>query len=118
MRPLRLSLLLPIVVLIPLLSGCPALGLVKPQSTEAQILSAYQTVDAVIVSADAAYNAKLITKAEGQAVANIAHQVVPILDAAKAANAANDTANANKAMNLVNTLLAGLKAYVPTQPAK
>jgi hypothetical protein len=43
----------------------------------------------------------------------IAHQINPLLDSAAAAAASGDAAGATKTMTLINSLLAGLQAYVP-----
>lgn len=108
---LKLLVLLPFVSL--LLGACATL------TTQQQIKTVNRDVTSILQSTDAALNAHLITKAEAQAVSAIAHQVDPLLDAAQAASAANDPTQANKTLNLVNTLLAGLTAYVPpVAPAK
>lgn len=78
-----------------------------------KILAADQAVTVVETSADAALRAKLITPAQAQSVSTIAHQINPLLDSAKAASAASDTAGATKTLTLINSLLAGLNAYVP-----
>lgn len=85
---------------------------------EKQIYAADQGVTAVVSGADAALNAKLITAKQARSVSYIAHQVVPLLDSARAANEASDTAGATKTMALVNTLLESLQAYVATPAAK
>lgn len=85
-------------------------------SIDQQIYAADKTVDAVVVSTDAALKAKLITAAQAQSVSTIAHQVNPLLDAARAANEAGNSASATSTMTLVTKLLAGLQAYVPTVP--
>jgi len=81
-----------------------------------QIYVADQAVTSIVNSTDAALNAKLITKAQAQSVSTIAHQVAPLLDSARVAVEASDTAGATKTMQLVNSLLAGLQAYVPKAP--
>jgi len=70
----------------------------------------------VLVATDSALTAHLITADQAQSVSNITKQVGPLIDSAKAANDASDTAGANKTAKLIAQLLAGLKAYVP--PAK
>jgi hypothetical protein len=87
-------------------------------SLQQQIYTADKTVDAIVVSADAAWKANLITVAQAQSVSTIAHQVNPLLDAAKAANEAGNSASASSTMTLVTKLLAGLQAYVPTTPTQ
>ena len=86
------------------------------QSIDQRIVAADRAVTLVLISTDDALNAHLITAAQAQTVSTIAHQVDPLLNAARAASAQNNQAAADSTMNLVNTLLAGLKAYVP--PAK
>lgn len=78
-----------------------------------QIDTANNAVTIVLVDTDNAYKAGLITKAQAEAVNTITHQVNPLLDSAAAAVAANDPTSASKTLNLVNSLLAGLNAYVP-----
>lgn len=87
-------------------------------SIEQKIYEANAGVTAIISSTDAALNAKLITKAQAQSVSTIAHQVDPLLDAAKAANEAGNAASANSTLTLVTKLLAGLQAYVPATPTQ
>lgn len=87
-------------------------------SLDQKIYAADQGVTTIVVSTDAALKAKLITPAQAQSVSTIVHQVDPLLDAARAANAANNPASATSTLNLVNTLLAGLKAYVPPTPTQ
>lgn len=87
------------------------------QSLDQKILAADRTVTVVLTSTDAALNANLITAAQAQSVSTIAHQLNPLLDSAKAASDASDTAGATKTMNLVNALLAGMQAYVPPPKA-
>lgn len=101
---------IPLLVL--LFVGCATTG----ASLDHQIYAADQAVTTIVTGTDAAYNAKLITKAQAQSVSTIAHQVNPLLDAARAALAMNDTASASKTMALVAALLAGLQAYVPAAP--
>lgn len=89
-----------------------------PAAIDQQIYAADKTVDAVILSTDAALKANLITAAQAQSVSTIAHQVNPLLDAAKAANEAGNSASASSTLTLVTKLLAGLQAYVPTTPTQ
>ena len=82
----------------------------------AAVDDANKAVTIILTSTDAAYNAKLITKKQGEAVSIVARQIEPLLDSAAAAAAAGDTAGANKTMTLINALIAGLNAYVPPVP--
>jgi hypothetical protein len=102
---------LPLVLSLLLLCSCAT------QSIDQQILAADRTMTVVLTSTDAALNANLITASQAQSVSTIAHQVDPLLDSARAANAAADATGATKTLALVNSLLAGLQAYVPP-PAK
>lgn len=81
-----------------------------------QIYVADQAVTSIVSSTDAALNAHLIDKKDAQSVSTIAHQVIPLLDSARVAVASSDTAGAARTMTLVNSLLAGLQAYVPKAP--
>lgn len=98
------------------------LGLASCTTTTAEginqrIYAADQAVTSIVSSTDAALNAHLISKKDAQSVSAIAHQVIPLLDSARVAVAATDTAGAERTMGLVNSLLAGLQAYVPKAPA-
>jgi hypothetical protein len=90
-----------------------ALSACATQSLEQKILTADRSVTAILAGTDGALNSHLISSAQAQSVSAIAHQVNPLLDSARAAAAANDPANASRTLNLVNSLLAGLGAYVP-----
>jgi hypothetical protein len=70
-------------------------------------------VTVVLTATDSALNANLITAAQAQSVSTITHQISPLLDSAKAANAAGDVTAATKTETLVDALLASLQAYVP-----
>ncbi len=83
-----------------------------------QLLEANQSITVVVQSTDQALNAHLITPQEAQAVSTIAHQVAPLLDSAKAANDAHNSSEASSTLTLINSLLAGLKAYVPPPESK
>ena len=101
-------------ILILALVGCASIGLGKP-SLDQQILAADQAVITIITATDSALLAKLITPAQAQSVSTIAHQVDPLLDAAKAASAAGNASSASSTLTLVNALIAGLQAYVPSK---
>lgn len=95
---------------------CLALALLTACATQPldrQILNADKGVTAVLTATDSALNAHIISVKQAESVSAITHQVNPLLDSARAAVAANDTAAADKTMKLVNALLAGLAAYVP-----
>lgn len=86
------------------------------QTVDEQILSANRTVTLVEASTDAALLNHAISVQQAQAVSTIAHQINPLLDSARAASRAADTAQVNKTLALVQQLLAGLAAYVPPAP--
>lgn len=96
------------------ITGCTSLGLGKP-SLDQQILAADQAVTTIVTATDQALLAKIITPAQAQSVSTIAHQVDPLLDAAKAASAAGNASSASSTLTLVNALIAGLQAYVPAK---
>jgi hypothetical protein len=106
---------LPLLKLLPLLSLLASCQTTAP-SIDSQILAADNAVTAIVASTDTALVAKLITAAQAQSVSVIAHQVDPLLDAAKAASAVGNASSANASLTLVNTLLAGLSAYIPKAP--
>lgn len=85
-------------------------------SLENQIYVANQAITSIVGSTDAALNAHLITKQQAHSVSAIAHELVPLVDSARSAVAAGETASASKTMSTVNALLAGLHAYVPKAP--
>lgn len=110
---MRLPLLpLKLLPLLSLLCSCQTLGITAAPSIDSQILAADQAVTAVETGTDAALLAKLITPAQAQSVSVIAHQVNPLLDAAKAASIAGNTSSATATLTLVNSLLAGLQTYM------
>jgi hypothetical protein len=91
-----------------------ALSACATQSLDQKLLTANRSVTAILAGTDGALNSHLISSAQAESVSVIAHQVNPLLDSAKAAADANDPANANRTLNFVNSLLAGLGAYVPS----
>lgn len=93
-----------------LLCGCT---LLQQQSFDSKLFAVNQTVTAVETGTDAALTAHLITAPQARAVSTVLHQINPLIDAAKAAENANDPTSANKTLTLINALLAGLQAYVP-----
>jgi endonuclease III len=94
-------------VVLALLVACKAVPI------DTQIHRANQSVTVVLTSTSSALNAHLISSKQAEAVSNVAHQVNPLLDSAKAASDANDPEQADKTLRLVNSLLAALGAYVP-----
>lgn len=114
MRMRSLLLLIPLLAL----SACTSLSALSPQTLDQKVYAVNQTSTAVAQGADVALKAHLITKAQAESVSVVLHQVNPLIDSARAAEAANDSTNANKTMNLISTLLAGLQAYVPPPVAK
>lgn len=106
----------PLVSILCLLLGTGLATSCTTLSVDEQILAANRTVTLVEASTDAALLSHAITADQAQAVSTIAHQVNPLLDSARAASRAADPGAANKTLQLVNQLLAGLKAYVPPPP--
>jgi predicted component of type VI protein secretion system len=93
-----------------LVAGCASLD------ANRTIHATNQGVTVVLTTTDAALNAHRISSKQAAAVSSVAHQIVPLLDSAKAASDAGDKAGANRALKLADQLLAALDAYVP--PAK
>ena len=104
---MRSLLLLPVL----LLAACATTS-----SRDQTIFDANSITRTIIQSTDTALNAHLISSKQAQSVSNITAQLGPLIDSAKAANDAGDTANADKTTALIRALMAGLAAYVP--PAK
>lgn len=105
--------LLPLFPLLGLLASCST-NPWQPASIEGDILVADHGITVIETNVDAAFLAGKITKQQAQAVSMIAHQINPLLDSARAAVIAKDQSGATRTMQLVNALLGGLVAYVPT----
>lgn len=111
---LLLLIIVPIAAMTVSLQGCQLLA---PQSIDSKIFAANQVVTSIELGTDQALNAHLITATQARSVSTIAHQINPLIDSVRAAEAANNPTAANQTLNLINTLLAGLQAYVPAPAA-
>lgn len=99
-------------IVVALLYGCGT-NPFRP-NIDSEIDTANKAITLIEYNTDAALLAGRITKDQAQSVSAILHQINPLLDAAHAAVTLQDTAGATKAMDLVNSLLAGLSAYIPS----
>jgi hypothetical protein len=99
------------------LAALPSCSLLAPQSVDSKLYAANQVVTSIELGTDQALKAGLITSTQAQSVSTIVHQVNPLIDSVRAAEAANNPTAANQTMNLIDSLLAGLQAYVPPAPA-
>jgi hypothetical protein len=90
-----------------------ALTACQTLNVDRNIHAANQGITIVLTSTDKALNAHRISSKQAESVSKIAHQVNPLLDAAKAASDAGDKAGASKTLKLADKILAALDAYVP-----
>ncbi len=82
-------------------------------TVDQRIHATNQGVTIVLTQTDSALRAHVITLAQAESVSGIAHKVVPVLDAAKAASDAGDAAGASRSLKLATALLAALDSYIP-----
>lgn len=105
-----------------LLAGCQQLGLAPAASFESKLAYAYGSHAAVQSAAAQALDAHELSSADGTAVLQLADQSRALLDAARAANAAGDTATADGRLMLASSVLTQLEAYLrsrtSTKPPK
>lgn len=101
---------LPVLVLI--LSGCSALGLATPKGFDQSLAQAYSVHTAVVQATTAAVNSGAITSAEATQVQAQTISSRALLDAAKAAETAGNTAGANSDLTLATAALTALQQYL------
>lgn len=107
-RLTMLALLAPLAFLV----GCAWLGLQSVKSLDEGLAEANVQVTAAAQATHQAYTTHQITESAAQSVDTILHQAIPLLDAARAAEQAGDTAGAQRNLVLVQSLLAGLQTYL------
>lgn len=96
-------------------TGCTTL---QHQTIEARLLQANQGVTIAINGVDGALNMHSISSSQAEPVSKVAHQLNPLLDAARAANQEGDAAGASKALDLIDALIRGLAVYAPPLGSK
>ncbi len=96
-------------------TACASLT-ISNASVQNQILNADKAITLATTSIDTALTQGLISKANAQSASTILYQVNPLLDSAKAAATAGDTAGATNTLNLVNKLLSALQTYATEAP--
>ena len=99
-------------VLLLVLFGCAQLGLTQPKTFDERLAYAYGSHTAVLQTAAAAVNAKTMTSAEGDQVLKLADESRAVLDAARVAARAGDTAGANTKLVLAVAVLTQLQQYL------
>lgn len=114
MRHLRLPLTLTLV----LLCSCSWLGLTTPKTFDQQLANAYGVHTAVISATTTALNAGSLSSADAIQVQTIATTSRRLLDTAKAAEIAGDTAGAQKNLVLAMSALQALQTYLNTHGSK
>ena len=98
-----------------LLVGCAAFGIKQPLSFDEKIASAYSAHTAVVTAATTALNAGTISIAQANQVLTMASNSRQLLDAAKAAESAGNTAGATNELALATAALTALQSYVNQQ---
>lgn len=101
--------LLPLLLL---LASCAQLGLSTPKGFDQQLANAYGIHTAVISATTTALNAGSLSSADAIQVQTIATTSRTLLDTAKAAETAGDTAGAQKNLVLATSALQALQAYL------
>jgi len=106
--------LLPLPLLLVLLCSCAQLGLTTPKGFDQQLASAYGIHTAVISATTTALTSGSISSADAEHVQTIATTSRTLLDTAKAAETAGDTAGAQKNLVLAMSALQALQTYLNT----
>lgn len=101
-----------------MLVGCKALGLATPQTFDQQLANAYGVHTAVVQGAANALTAGSISKADAISVQGFERSSRAILDTARAAELAGDTAGAQKNLALALTALNAIQTYINAQGKK
>ncbi len=101
--------LLPLLLL---LCSCAQLGLTTPKGFDQQLAQAYGIHTAVISATTTALTAGTLSSADAAQVQTIATTSRTLLDTAKAAEIAGDTAGAQKNLVLAMSALQALQNYI------
>lgn len=113
-----MKLKLSILSLLILLSACGSLGLVTPQSFDERLSYAYDQHTAALQSITTAVDLKEMSGKDGQAVLAIADNARLLLDSARVATTAGDTATAEGRLVLATNVLRELTSYLRSRGAK
>jgi hypothetical protein len=97
------------------LVGCAALGLSTPKGFDQQLASAYGVHSAIVQATTTALSSGAITSTEAQAVQAQALTSRALLDTAKAAETAGNTAGASNNLSLALAGLTALQNYLNSQ---
>ena len=101
--------------LILLCAACASLGLATPKGFDQQLAQAYGVHTAIVSATATAITTGVITSAEAQAIQAQALSARSILDAAKAAETAGNTAGASNNLALALTALTAIQGYLNNQ---
>jgi hypothetical protein len=113
MRPFR-PFLLPLLLL---LSGCTILGITKPLTFDEQLATAYTAHTTVVQAATVAVRAGSLSSSQGDKLSAMANTSRSILDAAKAAETAGNTAGASAQLILATSALTAIQTFLNTSKA-
>jgi hypothetical protein len=102
-------------VLLTLLAGCAALGLVTPQTFNQKLANAYGVHTAVLQATTSALQSDTITTADAGQVLKIADESRALLDSAKTVAAGGDTTTAAGKLALAASILAQLQSYLASK---
>lgn len=115
MRHLKIPLSLTLVLL---LCSCAQFGLTTPQGFDQQLANAFGVHTAVVSATTTALTAGSISSSDAEHVQTIANTSRTLLDTARAAEAAGDTAGAQKNLVLALSALQALQTYLNTHGSK
>lgn len=110
MRHLRI----PLSLILILLCSCAQLGLTTPKGFDQQLAQAYGIHTAVITATTTALTSGSISSSDAEHVQTIATTSRTLLDTARAAETAGDTAGAQRNLVLAMSALQALQAYLNT----
>lgn len=94
------------------LSGCQSLGLAPAKTFDSQLAYAYGTHTAVLNATASAVSAKTLSRDQGQKILSLSDQAKTLLDTARAAETAGDSAGATKNLTLALSVLSSLQTYL------
>jgi len=107
-----------VVAIAAVLCGCSALGLSSPKSFDQNLANAYGIHTAVVTATAQALQSGAISVADAKAVRNMEVDARTLLDTAKSAETAGDSAGAQKNLSLAMTALTALQSYVNARGSK
>ena len=106
-----------IIPLLAMLASCTMLGITKPLTFDEQLATAYTAHTTVVQAATVAVQAGSLSSAQGDKVSAMANTSRSILDAARAAEVAGNTAGASAQLILATTALTAIQTFLNTSKA-